>query len=53
MVAKVQYYRGGVCITQGDQQQGTEYMQKALEIFTTVGAKSWMRKTEELLGSLK
>ncbi|UCC12196.1 MAG: tetratricopeptide repeat protein [candidate division WOR-3 bacterium] len=53
MVAKVQYYLGDVCIVQGNQKLGTEYIHKAMEIFTTIGAKSWMRKTEEMLGSLK
>jgi tetratricopeptide (TPR) repeat protein len=53
MIGKVQYYLGDVCTAQGDQMLGKEYVQKALEMFTTIGAGSWIRKSEETLGSLK
>jgi hypothetical protein len=53
MVGTIQYYLGDVCMVQGDQELGKEYVQKALETFAAIGAKSWIHRSEEMLGSLK
>jgi tetratricopeptide (TPR) repeat protein len=52
MVGKVQYDLGDLCTRQGNQKLGKEYVQKALAVFTDIGAQMWMRKSEEKLGSL-
>jgi len=53
MVGKVQYCLGDLYIIQEDPKLGRECFQKALDVFTEIGARMWIKKTEEMLAALK